>query len=192
MKIRFNIFRKKEPAFREAYLELSKYRNNLQSVMWRIRVKIEAFSIKAERSRGQEEKEIYRKEVAVLTQLYQLVNKLDALLLRIILRLDSYQDLAGVLESFKETRMAISKLRPELEALNEAYGAIFEQLSDATHYFETITINGQTIQLPSADVDAESILEEAIDRSIELERAEEELRSVLLKAARDGEYVEAI
>jgi len=191
MKFSINPFKKKEPAFRDAYLELSKYRNNLLTVKWRIKVKIDAFSIRAEKSMSQEEREIYAREAKILSQIYEVVDKLDALLLKVILRLDSYSDLNSVIESFKETNQAISKLKPDLEALSEAYSVLFEQLSEAAQYFGTITIQGQSLQLFSG-MGAENILEEAIERSLEINNEQEELRSFLIKAAKEGEYAEMI
>ncbi len=191
MKFSINPFKKKEPAFKDAYLELSKYRNNLLTVMWRIKVKIDTFSIRAEKSKSQEERAIYAKEATILKQVYEVVDKLDALLLKVMLRLDSYNDLNSVIESFKETNRAIAKLKPDLEALSEAYSALFEQLSEASQYFGTITVQGQPLQLFST-MDADFILEEAIDRSLEIDNAEEELKSFLLKAAKEGEYAEMI
>jgi hypothetical protein len=191
MKFSINPFKKKEPAFRDAYLELSKYRNNLLTVKWRIKVKIDTFSIRAEKSMSQEEREIYAREAKILSQIYEVVDKLDALLLKVILRLDSYSDLNSVIESFKETNQAISKLKPDLEALSEAYSVLFEQLSEAAQYFGTITIQGQSLQLFSG-MGAENILEEAIERSLEINNEQEELRSFLIKAAKEGEYAEMI
>ncbi|MFP3133358.1 MAG: hypothetical protein RXO71_04635 [Nitrososphaeria archaeon] len=191
MKFSINPFKKKEPAFRDAYLELSKYRNNLLTVKWRIKVKIDAFSIRAEKSMSQEEREIYAREAKILSQIYEVVDKLDALLLKVMLRLDSYSDLNSVIESFKETNQAISKLKPDLEALSEAYSVLFEQLSEAAQYFGTITIQGQSLQLFSG-MGAENILEEAIERSLEINNEQEELRSFLIKAAKEGEYAEMI
>jgi len=191
MKFSINPFKKKEPAFRDAYLELSKYRNNLLTVKWRIKVKIDAFSIRAEKSMSQEEREIYAREAKILSQIYEVVDKLDALLLKVMLRLDSYNDLNSVIESFKETNQAISKLKPDLEALSEAYSVLFEQLSEAAQYFGTITIQGQSLQLFSG-MGAENILEEAIERSLEINNEQEELRSFLIKAAKEGEYAEMI
>jgi len=191
MKFSINPFKKKEPAFRDAYLELSKYRNNLLTVRWRIKVKIDTFSIRAEKSRSQEERAIYAREAKILSQIYEVVDKLDALLLRVMLRLDSYNDLNYVIESFKETNQAISKLKPDLEALSEAYSVLFEQLSEAGQYFGTITVQGQSIQLFSG-MGAENILEEAIERSLEIDNEQEELRSFLIKAAKEGEYAEMI
>ncbi|MFP3225077.1 MAG: hypothetical protein RXO34_02420 [Nitrososphaeria archaeon] len=191
MKFSINPFKKKEPAFRDAYLELSKYRNNLLTVKWRIKVKIDAFSIRAEKSMSQEEREIYAREAKILSQIYEVVDKLDALLLKVMLRLDSYSDLNSVIESFKETNQAISKLKPDLEALSEAYSVLFEQLSEAAQYFGTITIQGQSLQLFSG-MGAENILEEAVERSLEINNEQEELRSFLIKAAKEGEYAEMI
>jgi len=191
MKFSINPFKKKEPAFRDAYLELSKYRNNLLTVKWRIKVKIDAFSIRAEKSMSQEEREIYAREAKILSQIYEVVDKLDALLLKVMLRLDSYSDLNSVIESFKETNQAISKLKPDLEALSEAYSVLFEQLSEAAQYFGTITIQGQSLQLFSG-MGAENILEEAIEKSLEIDNEQEELRSFLIKAAKEGEYAEMI
>jgi hypothetical protein len=191
MKFSINPFKKKEPAFRDAYLELSKYRNNLLTVKWRIKVKIDAFSIRAEKSMSQEEREIYAREAKILSQIYEVVDKLDALLLKVMLRLDSYSDLNSVIESFKETNQAISKLKPDLEALSEAYSVLFEQLSEAAQYFGTITIQGQSLQLFSG-MGAENILEEAVERSLEINNEQEELRSFLIKAAKEGEYTEMI
>jgi hypothetical protein len=191
MKFSINPFKKKEPAFRDAYLELSKYRNNLLTVKWRIKVKIDTFSIRAEKSMSQEEREIYAREAKILSQIYEVVDKLDALLLKVMLRLDSYSDLNSVIESFKETNQAISKLKPDLEALSEAYSVLFEQLSEAAQYFGTITIQGQSLQLFSG-MGAENILEEAIERSLEINNEQEELRSFLIKAAKEGEYAEMI
>jgi len=191
MKFSINPFKKKEPAFRDAYLELSKYRNNLLTVKWRIKVKIDTFSIRAEKSMSQEEREIYAREAKILSQIYEVVDKLDALLLKVMLRLDSYSDLNSVIESFKETNQAISKLKPDLEALSEAYSVLFEQLSEAAQYFGTITIQGQSLQLFSG-MGAENILEEAVERSLEINNEQEELRSFLIKAAKEGEYAEMI
>ena len=191
MKFNFWFFKRKEPAFKEAYLELSKYRSNLLSVMWRIKTKMDVYRIKAEKGKTQEERAIYAREFKVLSQIYDLTNKLDAVLLKVMLRLDNYSDFSEILSSFKETNKAISRLRPELEALSEAYGAIIDELNDASQYFRTLTVNGETIQVEPS-LNAEEILKEAVDKSVELEMAEEGFKDILLKAARDGEYAEMI
>ncbi len=194
MKFRFNPFRKKrDNDLKVALKELTLYRYNLANLNFRVKSKMHILEGKLSMiNPNRDEAKILANEYAILNKVSHLVGRIDLLLLKLSLRLDSLIEFKSLIASLQEATESLNKLQPYLAGISDAYGFLIDQLNDAMAEMGAVSITSTGISIPMINEEAESVLNSAIRYSLEETDSDSVIRDIIFQAAKDGKLVEEV
>ncbi|MEM0097757.1 MAG: hypothetical protein QXY52_04150 [Conexivisphaerales archaeon] len=194
MKFIFNPFRKKSGnELKKALRELTLYRYNLANLDLRIKSKMQIMEGKLSTiNPSKDEAKILANEYVVLRQVSLLVGRIDLLLLKLSLRLESLIEFKSLIMALQASSASLNKLKPYLMGISDAYSLLISQLDEAMQEMGTVSVPSAGISIPMLDEDAENVLNSAIDFTLGETDADAEIREIILQAAKDGRLVEEV
>ncbi|MGC8660926.1 MAG: hypothetical protein ACP5TZ_00265 [Nitrososphaeria archaeon] len=194
MKFIFNPFRKKNgDELKKALRELTIYRYNLANLDLRIKSKMQIMEGKlSTMDRSKDEARILANEYVVLDRVSLLVGRIDLLLLKLSLRLESLIEFKSLIMALQDATTSLNKLKPYLAGISDTYGLLISQLNEAMQEMGAVSVSPAGISIPMLDEDAENVLNNAVDFTLGETDSDTGIKEIILQAAKDGQLVEEV
>lgn len=194
MKFIFNPFKKKNgDELKKALRELTIYRYNLANLDIRIKSKMQVMEGKLSTlNHNKEEAIILANEYVVLDRVSLLVGRIDLLLLKLSLRLESLIEFKSLIMALQDASTSLNKLKPYLVGISDTYGLLISQLNEAMQEMGAVSISSAGISIPMLDEDAENVLNNAIDFTLQETDSDTGIKEIILQAAKNGQLVEEV
>jgi len=194
LKFIFNPFRKKNgDELKKALRELTIYRYNLANLDLRIKSKMQIMEGKlSTMDRSKDEARILANEYVVLDRVSLLVGRIDLLLLKLSLRLESLIEFKSLIMALQDATTSLNKLKPYLAGISDTYGLLISQLNEAMQEMGAVSVSPAGISIPMLDEDAENVLNNAVDFTLGETDSDTGIKEIILQAAKDGQLVEEV
>lgn|GEM_PF-2937286 len=194
MKFIFNPFKKKDgDELKKALRELSLYRYNLANLDLRIKSKIQIMGGKlSTMDLSKDEAKVIANEYAVLKRVSLLVDRIDLLLLKLSLRLESLIEFKSLIMALQDASRSLNKLKPYLAGISDTYGLLVSQLDEALQEMGNVSISSTGISIPVLDENAENVLNEALDYTLGNTDTDMGIKEIIFEAVKDGQLIEEV
>ncbi|MGC8557460.1 MAG: hypothetical protein ACP5NC_00490 [Nitrososphaeria archaeon] len=194
MKFIFNPFKKKDgDELKRALRELSIYRYNLANLDLRIKSKMQIMGGKlSTMDLSKDEAKVIANEYAVLKRVSLLVGRIDLLLLKLSLRLESLIEFKSLIMALQDASRSLNKLKPYLSGISDTYGLLVSQLDEALQEMGNVSISSAGISIPVLDENAENVLNEALDYTLGSTDTDTGIKEIIFEAVKDGQLIEEV